>query len=64
MYKICKALNISISDLFGKFSNEKNKEDFPPKLQDILRLAENLNEIGQERLFEQAEFFYNKYEKK
>ena len=63
LYKICKALDISISDLFGKYSNEKDEGEFPAKLRELLKQAEDLNEVGQDRLFELSELLGFKYKK-
>ena len=49
MYKICKALDISISDLFGKYSNEKNEEKFS-EMKELIKKAENFDKTGQEEL--------------
>ena len=63
LYKICKALNISISELFGKYANEMDKGELSPKLKELLKRAEDLNETGQEKLFELSELLGFKYKK-
>lgn len=63
MYKICKALDISISDLFGKYANERTTEGLSKELQELLKKAEDLNEEGQERLAEYTGFLGFKYKK-
>ena len=63
MYKICKALDISISDLFGKYANERTKNGLSKELQELLKKAEDLNEEGQERLFELSDLLGFKYKK-
>lgn len=40
LYKICTALDISISDLFGKYSNEKNKLELKQLEQENIKLKE------------------------
>ena len=61
--KICKALDISISDLFGKYANERTKDGLSKELQELLKKAEDLNEEGQERLFELSDLLGFKYKK-
>lgn len=63
MYKICKALDISISDLFGEYANERTKDGLSKELQELLKKAEDLNEEGQERLFELSDLLGFKYKK-
>lgn len=63
LYKICKALDISISDLFGKYANERTKDGLSKELQELLKKAEDLNEEGQERLAEYTGFLGFKYKK-
>ena len=63
LYKICKALNISISELFGKYANEMDKGELSPKIKELLKRAEDLNEEGQERLFELSDLLGFKYKK-
>ena len=63
MYKICKALDISISDLFGEYANERRKDGQSKELQELLKKAEDLNEEGQERLAEYTGFLGFKYKK-
>lgn len=63
LYKICKALNISISELFGKYANEMDKGELSPKLKELLKQAEDLNEVGQGRLFELSELLGYRYKK-
>lgn len=63
LYKICKALDISISDLFGKYANERTTEGLSKELQELLKKAEDLNEEGQERLAEYTGFLGFKYKK-
>ena len=62
-FKICKALDISISDLFGKYANERTKDGLSKELQELLKKAEDLNEEGQERLAEYTGFLGFKYKK-
>ena len=52
LYKICKALDVSISDLFGKYSNEQSEEGLSIELQDLLKKVNDLNEEGKEKLFD------------
>ena len=63
LYKICKALDISISDLFGEYANERTKDGLSKELQELLKKAEDLNEEGQERLAEYTGFLGFKYKK-
>lgn len=63
MYKICKSLDISISELFGKYANEKKKEEFSSEIQEILKKAEDLNKTGQGKLLEHSELLGYKYKK-
>ena len=63
LYKICKALDISISDLFGKYANERTKDGLSKELQELLKKAKDLNEEGQERLAEYTGFLGFKYKK-
>ncbi|MBR0519398.1 helix-turn-helix transcriptional regulator [bacterium] len=63
LYKICKTLNISISELFGKYANEMDKNELSPKLKELLKRAEDLNEAGQDRLFELSELLGYRYKK-
>ena len=63
MYKICKALGISISELFGKYANEMDKGELSPKLKELLKRAEDLNETGQDKLFELSELLGFRYKK-
>ena len=63
MYKICKALDISISDLFGKYANERTTEGLSKELQELLKKAEDLNEEGQKQVkcfFDYLDYKYNK----
>ena len=64
LYKICKALNISISDLFGKYSNEQSEEGLSIELQDLLKKVKDLNDEGKEKLFDLADLLGYKYTKK
>lgn len=64
LYKICKALNISISDLFGKYSNEQSEEGLSIELQDLLKKVNDLNDEGKEKLFDLADLLGYKYTKK
>ena len=61
--KICKVLGISISELFGKYANEMDKNELSPKLKELLKRAEDLNEAGQDRLFELSELLGYRYKK-
>ena len=61
MLELCKVLDITISELFGV--EEEEKKPLSPKLKELLKRAEDLNEAGQDRLFEQAEFLGFKYKK-
>ncbi len=63
LYKICKALDVSISDLFGEYANERRKDGLSKELQELLKKAEDLNEEGQERLAEYTGFLGFKYKK-
>lgn len=63
MYKICKALNISISDLFGKYANEQTADGLSKELQELLKKAEDLTEEGQGKLLEHSELLGYKYKK-
>jgi transcriptional regulator with XRE-family HTH domain len=63
MYKICKALNISISDLFGKYANERTADGLSKELQELLKKAEDLTEEGQGKLLEHSELLGYKYKK-
>jgi transcriptional regulator with XRE-family HTH domain len=63
LYKICTALDISISDLFGEYANERRKDGLSKELQELLKKAEDLNEEGQERLAEYTGFLGFKYKK-
>ena len=61
--KICKALNISISDLFGKYANERTKDGLSKELQELLKKAEDLNEEGQKQakdFFDYLDYKFNK----
>ena len=64
LYKICKALDISISDLFGKYSNEQSEEGLSIELQDLLKKVNDLNDEGKEKLFDLADLLGYKYTKK
>ena len=59
MLELCKVLDISISELFGV----EEEKPISPKLKELLKRAEDLNETGQERLFEQAELLEYRYKK-
>ena len=59
MLELCKVLDISISELFGV----EEEKPLSPKLKELLKRAEDLNETGQERLFEQAELLEYRYKK-
>ena len=63
LYKICKALNISISDLFGKYANEQTADGLSKELQELLKKAEDLTEEGQGKLLEHSELLGYKYKK-
>ena len=62
-FKICKALDISISDLFGKYANERTKDGLSKELQELLKKAEDLNEEGQKQakdFFDYLDYKFNK----
>ena len=61
--KICKALNISISDLLGKYANERTADGLSKELQELLKKAEDLNKEGQEKLLEHSDLLGYKYKK-
>ena len=61
MLELCKVLDITISELFGV---EEEKKPLSPKIKELIKRVEDLNEAGQDRLFEQAEFLGSKYNKK
>ena len=63
LYKICKVLNISISDLFGKYANEQTADGLSKELQELLKKAEDLTEEGQGKLLEHSELLGLKYKK-
>ena len=59
MLELCKVLDISISELFGV----EEEKPISPKLKELLKRAEDLNETGQERLFELSELLEYRYKK-
>ena len=61
MLELCKVLDISISELFGV--EEEEKKPLSPKMKELLKKAEDLNEEGQERLAEYTGFLGFKYKK-
>ena len=61
--KICKALNISISDLFGKYANERTADGLSKEFQELLKKTEDLTEEGQEKLLEYSDLLGYKYKK-
>lgn len=61
MLELCKVLDISISELFGV--EEEEKKPLSPKMKELLKRAEDLNEEGQERLAEYTGFLGFKYKK-
>ena len=63
LYKICKALNISISDLFGKYANEQTADGLSKELQELLKKTEDLTEEGQTKLLEYSDLLGLKYKK-
>ena len=63
LYKICKVLNISISDLFGKYANEQTADGLSKELQELLKKTENLTEEGQTKLLEYSDLLGLKYKK-
>ena len=60
MLELCKVLDISISELFGV---EEEKKPLSPKLKELLKRAEDLNEVGQDKLFELSELLEYRYKK-
>lgn len=61
--KICKVLNISISDLFGKYANERTADGLSKELQELLKKTEDLTEEGQGKLLEYSDLLGLKYKK-
>lgn len=61
MLELCKVLDISISELFGV--EEEEKKPLSPKMKELLKRAEDLNEVGQDRLFEITDLLGFKYKK-